>query len=121
MVIQILPYEFTICKVKSTADIDLDRDFVFAGKTDEEISLVCKSGDVPAQTAERSDGWRAMRIQGKLDFSLTGILSGISSVLADNGIGIFAVSTFNTDYILVRSEDLGGASQALAGKGYTVV
>ena len=115
-----LPFDFTVCKVRNTGDIDLSAEFCFAAKTDEEISLVCKTQDVPADTAEREDGWCAFRIQGMLDFSLTGILSRISSILAENGIGIFAVSTFNTDYILVKKENAGRAAAALSSGGYKI-
>ena len=69
----------------------------FTAKTDEENFLVCLTKDVPPNATERDDGWRTFRIQGTLDFSLIGILSEISGILADNKIGIFAVSTYNTD------------------------
>ena len=79
----------TVCKVKNIDDIDLSKEFYFIGKTDEEISLVCETNDVPENTIEREDGWRGFRIQGILDFSLIGILSKLSGILADNEIGIF--------------------------------
>lgn len=60
----------TVCKLKSTADIDLNKDFYFLGRTDEEISLVCRTEDTPVETLERDDGWRAFRIQG-MPFALT--------------------------------------------------
>ena len=96
-------------------------EFYFVGKTDEEISLVCKTEDTPAETIERDDGWKAFRIQGVLDFSLIGILSKLSGILADNNIGIFAVSTYNTDYILVKKENFDKALKVLTSEGYTVV
>ncbi|WP_037354842.1 ACT domain-containing protein [Selenomonas sp. FC4001] len=111
----------TVCKLKSTADIDLSHDFYFIGKTDEEISLVCKNEDTPAETLESDDGWRAFRIQGTLDFSLIGILAKISSILAENKIGIFAVSTYNTDYILVKENSFEAALLALQKNGYNVL
>ena len=113
--------QLTVCKLKSTADIDMTKDFYFIGKTDEEISLVCKTEDTPTKTLERDDGWRAFRIQGTLDFSLIGILSKISSILAENRIGIFAVSTYNTDYILVKEDNFDAALIALQKNGYTVI
>ena len=113
--------EMTVCKVASIEDIDLSGEFVFVGKTDEEISLVCETCDAPATTIEREDGWRCFRIQGVLDFSLVGVLAKITGVLADEGIGIFAVSTFNTDYILVTEHDFARAMDALAAAGYSVV
>ena len=87
-----LPYELTVCKLKEISDFDLNAGFYFIGKTDEELSLVCRTEDTPGETLERSDGWRGLRIQGVLDFSLIGILSKLSGILAENRIGIFAVS-----------------------------
>ena len=121
MKIKKLEHELTVCKVKSIEAISLDSDFYFIGKTDEELSLVCRTEDTPADTIEREDGWRGFRIQGVLDFSLIGILSRLSQILADNGIGIFAVSTYNTDYILVKEENFKKALDALENAGYTVV
>lgn len=119
MQLKTLENNLTVCKVPSTAEIDLSKDFYFIGKTDEEISLVCKTEDTPADTIERDDGWRGFRIEGVLDFSLIGILSKISGILADNKIGIFAVSTYNTDYILVKEENYMKALMVLSENGYT--
>jgi len=99
----------------------MSADFYFIGKTDEELSLVCRTEDTPARTTARDDGWRGFRIQGVLDFSLIGILSKLSGILAENKIGIFAVSTYNTDYILVKEENFEKALDILAAEGYTVV
>ena len=116
-----LEYDLTVCKVLSESDLDLTKDFYFIGKTDEELSLVCLTEDTPRNTIEREDGWKGFRIQGVLDFSLIGILSKISGILAENGIGIFAVSTFNTDYILVKQENFDKAMRVLAASGYNIV
>ena len=116
-----IPYDLTVCKLARISDIDMDTDFYFIGKTDEELSLVCKTEDTPANTTERDDGWRGFRIEGVLDFSLIGILSKLSGILAANGIGIFAISTYNTDYILVKKENDARALSILAEEGYTVV
>ena len=116
-----LPHELTVCKVASIADIDFDGEFYFIGKTPEELSLVCPTSDAPEQTTEREDGWKGFVIQGVLDFSLIGILSKISGVLADAGIGIFAVSTYNTDYILVKAENFDKAEAELAAAGYAII
>lgn len=116
-----LPYALTICKVKSLADIHLNADFYFIGRTEEELSLVCRTEDTPIHTTGREDGWRGFCVEGILDFSLTGILSGISSLLAGNQIGIFAVSTYNTDYILVKAGDFERALSVLKAGGYEVI
>ena len=118
MKLKVLPYGLTVCKVPSVADIDTCAGFFIIGKTDEEISLVCRTEDTPANTTDREDGWRGFRIEGILDFSLTGILAKISGVLAEKEIGIFAVSTYNTDYVLVKKENLTRAMEALSAAGY---
>ena len=110
----------TVCKVASVDDVDLSGELVFVGKTNEEISLVCETRNVPAGAIEREDGWRCFRIRGVLDFSLVGILAKITGTLANEGIGIFAVSTFNTDYILVKEGDFDRALEALVAAGYSV-
>lgn len=158
-----LDYDFTVCKVASIKDLNLDCDFFFIGKTDEEISFVCPTKDMPGhidvksceelsdicETPDkacealgesenltstvlgktenlvrgliaREDGWKAFRIQGILDFSLVGILSKITNILAEHNIGIFAVSTFNTDYILVKKEQFEHALTVLAEYGYEI-
>lgn len=116
-----LPYELTVCKIEDISKINFDADICFVGKTDEELSLVCRTEDAPAETVERDEGWRGFRIEGVLDFSLIGILSKLSTILAENKIGIFAVSTFNTDYILVKAENFERAMQVLVAEGYEVV
>ena len=113
-----LPFDLTVCKAASMTDIRMDAGFFFIGRTDEEISLVCRTEDTPAETTAREDGWRGFRIEGILDFSLTGILARISGILAEAGIGIFAVSTYNTDYVLVKKENMRRAMEALAAAGY---
>ena len=116
-----ISHDLTVCKVANLKDIYLDADFFFIGRTDEEISLVCKTEDTPEETIEREDGWNGFRILGTLDFSLIGILSKLSTILAENEIGIFAVSTYNTDYILVKSENFEKAMSVLEKQGYRVV
>ena len=121
MQLKTLDCDLTVCKLPDTADIDLSKDFYFIGRTDEEISLVCKTEDTPGNTTDRDDGWKGFRIEGVLDFSLIGILSKISAILADNKIGIFAVSTYNTDYILVKEENFEKALSVLSENGYNII
>ena len=121
MELKILPYNMTVCQLNATAEIDLDRDFYFVGKTEDEISLVCRTEDTPETTIRREDGWRGFCIQGILEFTLIGILAKISGILAKRKIGIFAVSTYNTDYILVKEEMLEKAIEALESEGYHFV
>ena len=121
MNIQVLEHALTVCKVRDKKDIDMEAEVYFIGKTDEELSLVCRTEDAPASATDRSDGWRGFRVCGVLDFSLTGILAELSGILADEKIGIFTVSTYNTDYILVNAGDLDRAISALAARGHIIV
>lgn len=112
---------FSICKINDISKVDFNDEYCFIGKTDEEISLVCSTKKVPSETVERDDNWKAFRIQGILDFSLIGILSKISTLLAEKKIGIFAISTFNTDYILVKEENYENSLKVLSENGYKIV
>lgn len=118
--IEPLNVELSVCKVRDYSQVDICKPFCFTGSTDEEFSLVCPTEIVPDNTTERDDGWRAFRIVGVLDFSLVGILAGISEILAANGIGLFAVSTYNTDYILTKAENFDRALDVLRNAGYTI-
>lgn len=112
---------FSICKINDISKVDFNDEYCFIGKTDEEISLVCSTKKVPSEIVERDDNWKAFRIQGILDFSLIGILSKISTLLAEKKIGIFAISTFNTDYILVKEENYENSLKVLSENGYKIV
>lgn len=116
-----LDYNLTVCKVPSVNDLDLGEEFFFVGRTDEEISLVCLTESTPENTVDRNDGWKAFKVQGVLDFSLIGVLSNLTTILAENKIGVFVVSTFNTDYILVKSENFERSKHILALAGYSFV
>ena len=121
MEIKKITYDFSVCKVEDYSLVNLDTEYCFVGKTDEEKSLVCLTCDVPDNVTDRDDGWRAFRIQGVLDFSLIGILAGIAALLAENGISIFAISTYNTDYVLVKKESYPRAMDILGRAGYEIV
>lgn len=120
MTLFILKDRFCVCQLFNAADADLSAPFTFLSVTDREISLVCPEGHVPGEYAAREDGWRALRIEGVLDFSLTGILAGIANILAENKIPIFAVSTYDTDYVLIKEEFFERALQALKKAGYRI-
>ena len=121
MEIKSIHQDFTVCQVKDYSLVNLDSEYNFIEKTDEEKSLVCITSEVPENTIQRDDGWKAFRIQGVLDFSLIGILAKIATVLADNGISIFAISTYNTDYVLIKKENYQKALEVLQATGYKIV
>lgn len=121
MTLKMIERDFSICKIRNIAQVDFTDEFCFVGKTDQELSLVCTSDCVPKDVLECEHGWKAFRIEGVLDFSLIGILSKISELLAKNKIGIFVVSTYNTDYILTKKEQYKFAADVLKCGGYSVV
>jgi hypothetical protein len=121
MEIKVLEQNFTVCQVTDYTQVNWEAEVCFTGKTDEELSLVCATDDVPANVIRRDDGWKGFRIQGVLDFSLVGILSKIAALLAENSIPIFAISTYNTDYVLTKAERYGKALEVLKQAGYTIV
>ena len=118
MMLEFLEPEFSICKMDHPPSPIMDSGFLFYGRTDGEVSLVCPTADVPSDTLRRDDGWRAFRVSGTMDLSLIGVLSGITKVLAENGIGVFVISTFDTDYILVRKGNAERTIDVLSLAGY---
>ncbi len=89
-------------------------------KTEEELSVVCKSS-IPVASDIRETGWSCLKVMGPLDFSLTGILANIATVLANEKISIFAISTYDTDYILIKSKKLSLARKVLKSCGHTFI
>ena len=117
--IEIIEGVFSISQIPSFSDVP-DGEFVFAAKTDSEISLVCLEDSVPASACRTDGGWNMFRISGQLDFSLVGILAKITSVLAGSEIPVFAVSTYDTDYILIRKDKFKAALDRLSDAGYLI-
>ena len=111
---------FTIHKFSPDASIPeeiMKSNFYSVSKTENELSVVC-SELIEVQSVQNSKGWKCIKVKGPLDFNLTGILAGISDILTKGNISIFAISTFDTDYILVRSQDLSSARTKLRQAGY---
>lgn len=111
--------QYAVCKFSSGAPIpawlDLSAEFINVVRTKDELSIVCKADQVPMDMLIPVEKpWRAFKVEGPLDFSLTGILSSIANPLADAGISIFAISTFDTDYILVKENKFEQAKTVLA-------
>lgn len=121
MNLKVLRGEFSVCKLKKWMDPSSLVHPFFFGVTEEEISLVCPVSSVPEEFLEREDGWKGFYIDGTLDFSLIGILARISAVLAAEEIGIFVVSTYNTDYVFVKKENFDRALEALSQAGYEMI
>ena len=118
--LSILPETFAIARLDPLAPLPpLEDSGVLTSitRTSQELSLVCVESAVPPR-APASRGWRAIRVAGALDFSLTGILASLATPLAEAGISIFALSTHDTDYVLVKDETLPRAVDALTGAGH---
>ena len=120
LVLSVLSETFTIHKLSPDESIPeeiLNCNYYSVSKTEIELSLVC-SEVIEVQSLQSSKGWKCIKVAGPLDFNLTGILAGISDILAKENISIFAISTFDTDYILVRTQDLSSARTTLRQAGY---
>ncbi|MBI5715962.1 MAG: ACT domain-containing protein, partial [Chloroflexi bacterium] len=89
-------------------------------RTTDELSITCPEADVPRDVAKCERGWRAFKLHGPFDFGLTGILASVLNPLAEAGVGIFALSTFDTDYVLVKEENVEKAIEALRKFGHIV-
>jgi hypothetical protein len=116
------PESLAVCRLAAASPLPAwvdTRGFCSVSWTEEETSIVCAEEDVPADV-EAERGWRAIQVVGLLDFGLTGVFLSIAAPLAQAGIPIFTVSTYATDYVLVRATALERASQALAGAGHTL-
>lgn len=112
---------FTVCKLTNISTVNYEAEYCFVGNAENEISLVCRTVDVPRNIVERDDGWRGLRIDGVLDLSLIGVLAQISTLLAEEKISIFVVSTFNTDYIFVKKKNEARALKCLSRAGYNIL
>ena len=120
LVLSVLSETFTIHKLSPDLSIPeeiLKSNYYTVTKTENELSVVCLEL-IEVQSLQRSKGWRCIKVKGPLDFNLTGILAGISDILTRVNISIFAISTFDTDYILVRSQNLSSARNKLSKAGY---
>lgn len=121
--LSVLPGEYAVCQLSPTQPLP---DWATSGelfsvtRTPDELSVVCAAGQVPAGV-RHTPGWAAFRLHGPFDFALTGILAGVLNPLHAAGVGIFALSTYDTDCVLVQAAQLGQAASALRAAGYTVL
>ena len=112
--------DFSICKVADMKHIDFSKELLFFAKTPDEISLVCETAHAPSEHLAVEHGWKTLKVSGMLDFGMVGVIAKISNILATAGISLFVVSTYNTDYILLKAENLDHGVQLLLSQGYTV-
>ncbi len=123
LALSLLPGTFTIHRLSPAAPVpeNLYRSRFFSiTQSGDELSIVCES-TTKINSEKQESGWSCLRVEGVLDFGLTGILADLSGTLAEAGISLFAVSTYDTDYLLVKHETLEDATAALRRAGHTVI
>lgn len=121
MKLTLIEPSFSVIQVKNIDPSMLKIVPLFFAQTSEELSLVLPTTNVPSEAINREDGWKAIKIIGVLDFSMIGIIARISSLLAEESISIFALSTFNTDYILIKEHQVEQARTVLTDNDYFFV
>jgi len=123
LTMKLLKERFGVCRLNKNEPIPewtKNSDFYSITKTLDELSIVCSQDSIPSNIKYEKD-WRTLKIEGTLDFSLIGILSSISTILAQKGISIFAISTYDTDYILVKDKDIDNAINTLSNEKYEII
>jgi uncharacterized protein len=118
----VLGERFSICRLDAAEEVPAwatRGPFFSVTRTWDELSVVCPEDGVPESISRERD-WRALRLEGTFDLSMVGILASVASPLAEAGASIFAVSTFDTDYVLVREEQLDLAVDTLRASGHRV-
>ena len=123
LTIKLLKEKYGVCKLDKTELLPewaKNSNFFSITRTSDELSVVCSEDNIPNDIKCEKD-WRVLKIEGPLDFSLIGILSSISTILAQKGISIFAISTYDTDYILVQNKNINTAIDSLIKERYEVI
>ncbi len=121
--LDLLPASFAVCRLAPGLPVPAwaeKGDLVSITRTTEELSIVCPQDQVPDQVRSERD-FRVLKIRGPLDFSLVGVLAGLAGPLAAAGISLFALSTFDTDYLLVKQDNLGRAAEILIREGHNIL
>ena len=118
--LQMMQGDYSVCRIADASQVDFAQELVFLCKTEEELSLVCKANMVPLNAQAVEHGWKMLRIAGTLDFALVGVLAPILQLLAKNAMPVFVVSTYNTDYILLKEAVYEKAVNVLRAGGYEV-
>lgn len=121
--LRLLKDTYGVCRLNKDDSIPswaFDGEFFSITKTNDELSIVCLENNIPSDI-KYEKFWKILKIEGPLDFSLVGILSKISSLMAENNISIFAISTYDTDYILIKKEKIDSAVNILEKDLYNVI
>ena len=123
LTLSVLPGLFAVCRLEAGSVVPgwaMAGDFFSITRTSEEVSVVCPAAVVPPGIRHEPD-WRALKVHGPLDFALTGILANLAGALDAASISLFALSTYDTDYLLVREHTLAAAVHALTNAGHVFV
>jgi hypothetical protein len=122
LTLSVLPGSYAICRLEPAADVPswwAGGPFASVCRTEDELSIVCPEASVPAGTACEA-GWRVLKCEGPLDYELPGIIASLAEPLANAGVSIFSIATYETDYILVKDSQLDTAINALTTYGHAV-
>jgi len=122
LTLTVLPDRYAICRLDADAPLPtwaVEGQFLSVTRTPDELSIVCLERNIPSD-ARCMDGWRVLKCEGPLDFTLTGIVASIAEPLADAGVAIFPIATHDTDYVLVKESQLEVAVNALSAYGHAV-
>jgi hypothetical protein len=123
LTLQLLPGAYAICRLEGKVGLPrwaTSSPVFCVMRTDDELSIVCPEPNVPDTVAVVEKGWRVFRLEGPFEFGLTGVLISVLNPLSEAGVGIFALSTYNTDFVLVKSDQIAAARDALIGAGHTL-
>ena len=123
LTLSLLPDTLAICRLPRDAEIPgwaLASDFYSATRTADELSVVCHQHHIP-EGVQREGNWRCLKVQGPLAFSMVGVMASLATPLADAGISLFVISTFDTDYLLVKQAHLESATAALTTAGHSII
>lgn len=119
--LELLPGTLAICRLDASAGVPhwATGDVISITRTSDELSIVCSQNNVSENIQSEPD-WRCFRVAGRLDFSMVGVIASLTGTLAAAGITVFVVSTFNTDYLLVKEADLESAVESLRSAGHVI-
>lgn len=123
LVLSILPETLAICRLEKESPIPewaLGASFYSVTRTGQELSIVCTQLNIP-EGIKHEDGWRCLKVEDTLDFSLTGVIASLTMPLAFEGISVFVISTHDTDYLLIRERSLSKAASILSQNGHLVI
>ncbi|MBU3136070.1 ACT domain-containing protein [Clostridium gasigenes] len=123
LTMKLLKEKYGVCRLDKANSIPnwaIEGEFYSITKTEDELSIVCLQESIPTDIKYEKD-WKVLKVEGPLDFALVGILACISSLMASQGISIFAISTYDTDYILIKEKDIDNAIELLLNDKYAVI